>query len=259
MRAHFDDVAPVYDRLRVGESEEVRAVTAVLVEAGDLSGRSVLDIGCGTAATLACLVREFGVRGYGVDPSPKMIEVARGNVPPGVELAVAAAEELPYPDESFERVLMSFVVHHVDRPRAFAEILRVLRPGGRLTIKTSDPSAFDSFWQAPFFPSYAEIERRRFPDQGTLEGELDAAGFVDLSCEHVDVARSFSRELALAKLRERAGSTSVLIDPDEYRRGLARAERELPDPVEYTLKLLLVGGARPLRAPGQEAPRSTRA
>jgi SAM-dependent methyltransferase len=245
MREHFDDVAAVYDRLRVGSEEELRQAVAALADAGDLAGRSVLDVGCGTGATLACLAREFGVRGYGVDPSPRMIAVARANVPPGVELTTATAESLPYADGSFERALMSFVVHHVERPRAFAEIFRVLGPRGRLTIKTSDPAAFDTFWQARLFPSYAAIERRRFPSEEALSGELAAAGFAEVTCTGLDVPRRFSRDVALAKLRERAGSTSVLIDPEEYRQGLARAERELPDPVEYNLKLLLVTGTRP--------------
>ena len=245
MRAHFDEVAPRYDRLRVGGSDEVRAAVSPLVAAGDLVGRSVLDIGCGTGAALACLVRDFGVRGYGVDSSPRMVEVARANVPPTVDIEVAVAEALPFADESFERAMMSFVVHHVDRPRAFAEIYRVLEPGGRLVVKTSNPSAFDSFWQAPFFPSYAEIERGRFPSSEVLFGELAAAGFGALTCEQLDVPRRFSREVALEKLRERAGSTSVLIDADEYQRGIARAERELPDSVEYTLGLLIVTATAP--------------
>ena len=244
MRAHFDDVAAVYDRLRVGSEDDVRRAVAPLVAAGDLAGRSVLDVGCGTGATLACLVRDFGVRGFGVDPSPKMIEVARANTPPSVELAVAGGEAIPYADESFERAIMTFVVHHLDRPQAFAEIFRILRPGGRLTIKTSDPAAFDSFWQARIFPSYAAIEQRRFPSEETLRSELAAAGFIDIDCTRHDVPRRFSRDVALAKLRERAGSTSVLIDPDEYRRGIAYAESELPDPVEYTLRLLFVSGTR---------------
>jgi SAM-dependent methyltransferase len=91
----------------------------------------------------------------------------------------------------------------------------------------------------------ASFERARFPDFEALAPELEAAGFAEPRCaEHVQ-PRRFSRETALRKLRERAASTFVLVSDDEYREGVARAEALLPDPVEYTLHLLIVTGDRP--------------
>jgi len=73
---------------------------------------------------------------WGVDPEPEMIEVARGKVPPGVGLKLGRAEALPFKDGWFERVTMTLVLQLVDRPRAYAEAIRVLQPGGRLAAHT---------------------------------------------------------------------------------------------------------------------------
>jgi ubiquinone/menaquinone biosynthesis C-methylase UbiE len=242
-RAHFDALASVYDELRGPGPEGVPPPVESLVAAGDLAGRHVLDVGCGTGRTLARLAAHYGVSGCGVDPSPAMVEQARRRLPQELTATVASAESLPFPDAAFERVYMVFVVHHLARPRAFAEIGRVLVPGGRLAIATSDPDAFEGFWMVSFFPSYPAIERGRFPSAVTLFGELEAAGYVYPTCEKLAIERVFSRAQALEKLRGRAYSTFVHLDEHEYERGLERAERELPDEVRYRLELLLVTAA----------------
>ena len=70
------------------------------------------------------------------DLSPGMVEAARES---GVEaeFAVVDAQELPYPDESFDAVLANHMLYHVpDRPKALGEIRRVLGPGGRVYATT---------------------------------------------------------------------------------------------------------------------------
>ena len=69
----------------------------------------------------------------GVDVSQRMIDVARREVPEA-NFHVAAAEDMPFADATFDAVTMRMVVHHLDRPRAFPEMRRVLRPSGRLAI-----------------------------------------------------------------------------------------------------------------------------
>jgi ubiquinone/menaquinone biosynthesis C-methylase UbiE len=241
-RAHFDRLASDYDRLRAAEGAPI--VAAELADLG-LRGRRVLDVGCGTGALLAALASEHQVTGAGVDASPEMIAVAGRNVPPEIDVVTAPAEALPFADASFERALMIFVVHHLDRPAAFREALRVLVPAGRLLIRSTDPETVHEFWLAGLFPSYASIEQSRFPSAQTLRRELTEAGFVEVACRSSSIERSFSRAEALAKLRGRAYSTAVLLPEDEYNEGIERAERELPDTIRYTLRLLVVTGDRP--------------
>jgi len=104
-------------------------------ELGDVpSGAQVLEIGCGPATTL------WGSNLDRIDPtwritladsSAGMIEAARDVLGERAEYAVADAQELPFRDESFDVVLANHMLYHVEnRPKAFAEIRRVLVPGG---------------------------------------------------------------------------------------------------------------------------------
>ncbi len=243
IRAHFARLAPKYDRLRT-PGPQPTTLTYALVEHGDLHGRHVLDVGCGTGRTLQHLADHFGVRGCGVDSSPEMLAVAREVVPDGVELVQAEAEALPFEDGTFERAIAQLVVHHLDRARAFAEASRVLEPRGRLTVVTADPDAFPSFWMAPLFPSYVDVERARFPAAAALRVELERGGFHDVRVRRHEIPRSFSRDVALDKLRSRSSSTFELLTDAEYEAGLERARHVLADQVEYTLSLLLISGER---------------
>jgi ubiquinone/menaquinone biosynthesis C-methylase UbiE len=241
---HFDRLASRYSRLRASP-DAVDPLTEAVVELRELRGRRVLDVGCGPGTVLAQLTRAFGVEGVGIDASPEMIEVARRDAPGVHQLQVGRAEELPFAGGSFDAVLMRLVVHHLDRPEAFSELLRVLRPDGRLVITTTDPDAFGTFWMAPYFPSYVEIERKRFPSGETLRRELEEAGFRSIRVEPFVMDRTFSRAEALAKLRGRAYSTFVLMGDREYEHGLAAAEAGLPDDIAYELRLLNVVAVRP--------------
>jgi SAM-dependent methyltransferase len=238
---HFDAVAARYDRLRA--PGDVTPVHELLVREGDLARKRVLDIGCGTGFHTAIFRDRFDCDVAGVDPSSGMIEQARGRLP-GADIRQGVAEDLPFSGEGFDAALMLLVVHHLDRSRAFPEAKRVLRPGGRLLITTSNPEAFPRFWLAPLFPSYVAVEQARFPGFADIERGLLDAGFPAVRRIDHTVRRAFSREGALERLRGRHASTFDLLDPREYEEGVARAERELPETVEYDLELLIVVATR---------------
>jgi ubiquinone/menaquinone biosynthesis C-methylase UbiE len=237
---HFDAVASRYDDLR---RPGPLARYELLDRVGGLKGTRLLDIGCGTGVHLRAFQDLLGCRVSGIDPSPGMLREARTKLP-DADLRPGRAEELPYGDDAFERAVMLLVVHHVDRPSAFAEARRVLEPGGCLIIQTADPAAFPSFWMAPLFPSYVDVEQRRFPAPLTLEQELLAAGFAAVRVTPHTVPRAFPRKEALERIRGRYASTFDHFSDEEYRAGLARAERELPATVEYTLEMLILRADR---------------
>jgi ubiquinone/menaquinone biosynthesis C-methylase UbiE len=93
---------------------------------GELVGKRVLDVGCGTGR-LAAELTERGNRVWGVDPSPEMVQAAKAR---GVNAKVARAERLPFKEGWFERAVLWLSVHLLDMPQAFAELRRVLAPEG---------------------------------------------------------------------------------------------------------------------------------
>lgn len=96
----------------------------------------LLDVGCGTGALLHVLSHSFpAMQLAGIDPSPEMLSVARQKLGASVELQVAWAEGIPYPNDLFDVVVSCSVFHYLRQPVvALKEMLRVLRPGGSLVI-----------------------------------------------------------------------------------------------------------------------------
>jgi ubiquinone/menaquinone biosynthesis C-methylase UbiE len=106
------------------------------------SGESVLDVGCGTG-TLAITAKErVGKAGRvaGIDPSGQLIHGARRKAARRsltIDFEIAGIEQLNYPDRSFDVVLSTFMMHHLQgdlKRQGLAEVARVLKPGGRLLI-----------------------------------------------------------------------------------------------------------------------------
>ncbi len=239
----FDARAATYDRLRPTDSAWWARFDA-LVRLGELRGQRVLDIGCGTGALAAALAERGAAKVWGVEPSGEMLAVARARVPSGVGLKQGRAEELPFRNACFDRVVFSLVVHLVDRPKALAEAARVLVPDGNVVIATFAHEHFDRYWAACFFPSLAPVDRQRFPTETALVSELAVAGFDDVKAEHLSAREEIDRETALERLRGCHISTFDLLDPEEVRRGIERAEAELPRTVQVELEQLLVTAVR---------------
>ena len=243
-REFFASSAERYDELRPLRESWWRRFD-VLVEEGDLRGRRVLDVGCGTGALTTALAERVAARVWGVEPSEEMIAVARRRASRTVGLKQGRAETLPFRDAWFERVVMTLVVHLVDRPTAFAEALRVLVPGGRLMIATFAHEHFETYWARSFFPSLAAVDRARFPSERELRDELAEAGFTPVRIVPLRDAETVDRATALERLRGRHISTFALLDPEEVRAGIEQAERELPDEVEVLLDQLVVVADKP--------------
>jgi cyclopropane fatty-acyl-phospholipid synthase-like methyltransferase len=145
--AGHDRLLPLYDPLLRLLGRE-RAIKGTLIAQADLApGRRVLDLGCGTGTLAVRLAREHPrLEIHAADPDPKALaRAARKARDAGVTLrfARAFADDLPYPDAHFDRVLSSFVFHHLAEPEKCAslrEARRVLRPDGSLHLLDFGPA-----------------------------------------------------------------------------------------------------------------------
>ncbi|MEI7759167.1 MAG: methyltransferase domain-containing protein [Thermoleophilia bacterium] len=237
----FDARARSYDALRPADAAWWERF-ALLVQIGDLTGRRVLDVGCGTGRLAAALADKARARVWGIDLSEVMVSVAREAVPASVGIRQGAADQLPFRDGWFDRVTMSLVVHLLDRPPAFVETRRVVSADGRIAIATFHPDHFTTYWLNPFFPSIRATDEVRFPSGPTLESELVEAGFPHVETRRLITEIILERDEALARIRGRHISTFDLLPPDEIEDGTARAERELPERIVTRLDQLIVVG-----------------
>jgi demethylmenaquinone methyltransferase/2-methoxy-6-polyprenyl-1,4-benzoquinol methylase len=193
----FDDVARHYDRtnaiMSVGNDALWRIAT---VKAVDPKPRErILDVAAGTGTSSAALAKT-GATVVAVDFSPGMIAEGRKRHPK-IEFVEANAEKLPFGDDEFDAVTVSFGLRNVEHPKvALAEMYRVLRPGGRLvvcefsrppralfragyaaymrfllpvvaTVASSDAEAY----------TYLRESIQQWPDQGTLSQWIRGVGF----------------------------------------------------------------------------------
>ena len=186
----------------------------VVSMAAPLEGRRVLDVACGTG-NAALLAAEAGASVTGLDQASRLIDVAReraGAQGLDVSFVVGDAMQIELPDESFDVVFSVFgVIFAPDGERAFSEIIRVLRPGGK---------AFVAVWLAG--------------------GTIDA--MVDIVIRAVNAATGYTPPAGLAwhdagavgELAARHGATVEFHDgeisfvadsPEEY---LARTEANHP-------------------------------
>jgi ubiquinone/menaquinone biosynthesis C-methylase UbiE len=115
---------------------------AMLALAGDVAGRRILDAGCG-AGPLSAALRDRGAAVTGIDASAAMLELARRRLGDAAHLCLAdLADPLPFPDDAFDDVVASLVLHYLrDWGPTLAELRRVTRPGGRLILSVDHPFA----------------------------------------------------------------------------------------------------------------------
>ena len=193
----FDGVAKRYDVtnaiLSGGNAPLWRAATVKAIDAKP--GDRVLDVACGTGTSTAALAKR-GARVVGIDFSTGMIAEAKRRHPE-LEFIEGDAQALPFGDDEFDAVTVSFGLRNFAAPDvALAEMYRVLRPGGRLVITefSTPPVAIVRATYAGYLRrilpaiakrtssnpdaySYLGESIEAWPDQIQLSGWLRAAGF----------------------------------------------------------------------------------
>jgi SAM-dependent methyltransferase len=226
----------------------------------------LLDVACGPGHVAAAAARRISSV-IGVDFSSSMVAIAsRRN--PGLEFMVGDAEQLDFPDHSFDAVVMNFGMLHLAYPDdAIAEAFRVLRPGGRYAFTVWDvpekTAGFDIILQSIQLHGKMDVQLPagppffRFSDPAESKRALTAAGFINAQTLQIPQTwKVESGDELLTSFRTAAVRTTALLNAqtsDALRkiRGevLARAEKfRKGDSIDLPMPAILSSAIRPADA-----------
>lgn len=205
--AMFDDVAPTYDftndLLSFGQTRLWRY--SVKKAVAPKAGQSILDLAAGTGSS-SIVFADKGVRVVASDFSKGMLEVGKKRHPK-LEFVFADATKLPFKDAEFDATTISFGLRNVvDVDAALKQMLRVLKPGGRVVVcefsKVTNPlmRAIYNFYLTKFLPKFSGLASKTpeaydylaesiiaWPDQASLAKKIEAAGFERVSWKNLSL------------------------------------------------------------------------
>jgi len=170
-----------------GKLRELRQRTADLARIQP--GEKILDVGCGTGTLAMEVALRVGAKGrvFGIDPGEQQIARARSKAARrslSIEFQVGVIEHLDFPDQTFDVVLSTIMMHHLSdtlKRQGLAEIARVLKPGGRLVI-----ADFKRPEERPAQPVHFGAGGSRIQDLETL---IKDAGFLRVEIEETRLPR----------------------------------------------------------------------
>jgi len=174
-------LTPFYDLIQRWVVRDTLFKSRLIEQAGIQAGHRVLDLGCGTG-TLALMVKRSqpDAEVVGLDADPQMLKVATTKASRetmDVKFDQGMAFSLPYPDDSFDRVLSSLMIHHLktpDKEKTAQDVYRILKPGGQLhVIDFGKPRTFYGKLVGLFLHGFEEANDNI---DGRLPGIFEQAG-----------------------------------------------------------------------------------
>jgi ubiquinone/menaquinone biosynthesis C-methylase UbiE len=260
----YDSAAESHDRLAAPSFFEQPArdlVTRIDVR----SAARILDIGTGSglAAVRAANVADPHAIVVGIDPSLAMLKITRSHGIGNVVEAVTPG--LPFANRAFDRALASFVLSHVPSyESAMTDMVRVLRPGGRLGVTTwgSMQIEYREFWQSlaeSFIDKQLLAEATRealpweewFTDSDHLTDAFQVAGLMDIDVHRVlyTIHTNIADYLAIREASVQARFMRHNLDAPRWERfrqtAAAEFHRRFKDPIDHARDVFMAIGTRP--------------
>jgi ubiquinone/menaquinone biosynthesis C-methylase UbiE len=216
----FARAATIYERGRPGYPTE--GINRAWEGLGLDARAEVLDLAAGTGKlTRALLTR--AARVIAVEPLPEMRAALAAGLPE-VAAVDGTAEQLPLDDGSCDATLMSDVAHHLrDQDACVRELVRVLRPGGRVLARGILPRSLPRVRFLDFFPAAQPLAEEQSQALARFAERLAAAGFESVADEALEQELGRFREY-YDKVKLRAISTLELISVRDFEVGIERME-----------------------------------
>jgi 2-polyprenyl-3-methyl-5-hydroxy-6-metoxy-1,4-benzoquinol methylase len=234
-KADYSKIAFFYDRGRTLSEQNMELwLGAIARISGARKGSRLLDLGCGTGRFAIPMAANFGYRVTGADSSAEMLEKAREkDSRKAVEWDLQDAQNLSYPDKSFDIVFMSHLLHHCDEPfRVIRECRRVLTKSGALIIRYAGIEQIRDDVEHTFFPETLPIDEARIFSVEKVEKELKEAGFINIISEEFTQQTYLTAEAHLEAMLVKSTSVLTMIPEEAFERGVARLKKyieEKPD------------------------------
>jgi ubiquinone/menaquinone biosynthesis C-methylase UbiE len=234
MRVDYDTISATYDGFRGVNAELAKTI---LREAAPAPGARMLDIGCGTgniegAFAEAALAGAIDLSIVGVDLSFGMLAEAKSKIP-GVDWVQADSNALPLGRGAFDCAIMLYMLHHLTNFHSVIEGVYDVLHEGRFVILTASHEQIDDNFSSRFFPSYAEIDKARFPKIDDILQAMRGAGFSDLATREINVAKVTLNESYLTKVENKHVSTFLLMDDEEFTQGMEKMRRYVSEHEGY--------------------------
>ena len=217
-----------YDRARDHGPEVTNLwMNAIATHLKGHSVAHILDLGCGTGRFTEALADRFNAGVIGIDPSQKMLELARNKQHDArVQYQLGRAEAIPLPSASVDLVFMSMSLHHFnDMSVAARECRRVLRNNGRVVIRTATREQINAYPYVPFIEKSRPILDEVLPSISEIQDVFAVAGFRALASEII--TQTIARDWTVYAEKLAAGGDSVLarLNPQDFDDGLAAVRR----------------------------------
>jgi ubiquinone/menaquinone biosynthesis C-methylase UbiE len=213
-------IAATYDAARGYRPEVLRQWLDLVAAHAPSAPASIVDLGCGTGRFTQPLAERFQAMVIGIDPSQRMLDVARAKLGNArVEFRQASSENLPLLDGCADMIFMSMVLHHLrDRPATARECRRILRENGRICVRNCTRDIV--YPQSRFFPGMRPMVDADLPSSEDVVALFEAAGLRSRAHEIVTHTVAASWQEFADKLALRADSFLARLPDREFESGL---------------------------------------
>lgn len=208
--------AQSYNSSRLDEGDVFNSTLSYIIGHLRSSTSNILDVGCGTGE-YAFALKQLGYNVQGIDKSSAQVQYASKKISAKEGDVLSMTQS----DNSVDVILMIMMIHQIedaDLDAAFAEVVRVLKPGGTVIIKTCFEEEIAKRFTSKYFPSCLLFDRKRFHSKERL---ISANPNLKLCfCDTISVPVYISKENLIIKFRARGASNIGMLSDEELDQGI---------------------------------------